>query len=410
VHWLVYLGLAAVGLVAGGFVNAAIYALAWFSRPISPWQRRHQDAPPRRISDFIPVLGWLGLARESALHGRGHWVRPLVIELACGIGLPLLYWWELAGGLAPPLPILGLVAAPREMLLHNFVSHSILIALMLVATFIDFDEQTIPDEVTIPGTIAALALAAIWPDSQLPVIRNNPLGIPAYLPLVVTSTGDWPAWLNRWPGAATGIALYAGWCVALVPALLTLRRGWRRAVRYYLASMLRTSAWWKLALLGLLGCAGIVAVWQRGGPEWQALFSSLVGLAFGGGMIWGVRVAGWIGLRKEAMGFGDVTLMSMIGAFLGWQAALVVFFLSPFTAVIVAVTQAVLTGRRDIAFGPYLCVAALLVIIKWAAVWDFAQGVFQLGWMLPAIVGACLVLMALMLAAWRAIEQMLQRA
>ena len=40
-----------------------------------------------------------------------------------------------------------------------------------------------------------------------------------------------------------------------------------------------------------------------------------------------VRVLGSQVLRREAMGFGDVTLMAMIGAFLGWQAAVLTFFL-----------------------------------------------------------------------------------
>ena len=133
------------------------------------------------------------------------------------------------------------------MLFHQFVSHAILIGLMLVATFIDFDEQTIPDEATVPGTIIALLLAAIWPDSHLPVILFPQL-LPT-VPLLVTSPSDWPLWLHTWLGAAIGVAIFVGWCIALVPALATLRRGWGAAVRYYAASLFRTSAWWKLAIL-----------------------------------------------------------------------------------------------------------------------------------------------------------------
>jgi hypothetical protein len=220
----------------------------------------------------------------------------------------------------------------------------------------------------------------------------------------MASARSWPAWLNAGVGAAVGAGIFGGWCAALAPATATLRRGWGAAVRYYVASLFRTSAWWKLTILGVLGSAAIVAVWSRGGEPWQALFTSLVGLAFGGGLIWGVRVAGWVALRKEAMGFGDVTLMCMIGAFLGWQPALMVFFLSPFAALLVAVAQLLLTGRRDLAFGPYLCVAALYVVLNWAAMWNYAHGIFELGWMLPGIVLVCLLLMGALLVVWRTIE------
>src|SRR4051812_12005486 len=100
--------LGAIGLVAGSFINAGIYALAWRSRPISPWQRPHDKAPPRNWRDFVPIVGWLGLSREAPLHGRGFWIRPLFIELACCIGLPALYCWETSGKLAPLL--VGVVA------------------------------------------------------------------------------------------------------------------------------------------------------------------------------------------------------------------------------------------------------------------------------------------------------------
>jgi leader peptidase (prepilin peptidase) / N-methyltransferase len=398
--------LAAVGLAAGSLVNAGIYALAWFRRPISPWQRPHPDAPARCWSDFIPVIGWFGLARESAFHGRGFWIRPLLIELCCGIGLPALYHWELASKLAPLLA--GVAAPVNSTLLHQFVSHAILIALMLVATFIDFDEKTIPDEITIPGTLIGLLLAAIWPDSHLTVARPMPppATAMAYQPLHLTSTSEWPPWLDSGSGLALGLVLFTAWCVALIPALATLRRGWWKGIQFYFASIARASAWWKMLLLALLGSAAIAIVWHQDGASWQALLSSLGGMAFGGGLVWAVRIAGRIALHKEAMGFGDVTLLAMIGAFLGWQPCLMIFFLSPFTALVIAVVQVVLTGRRDIPYGPYLCASTLVIVVQWAWFWNQFSGIFtQMGWLLLSILVGCLVLMTALLMLWRMIER-----
>jgi leader peptidase (prepilin peptidase) / N-methyltransferase len=396
----------ALGILLGAVVNWAIYALAWFSRPISPWQQRHPSAAARRWPDYFPLAGWLSLRREAAIHGSGFWVRPLLIELASGMGLAALYVWEISGNLTPPLP---LVAQPSALMLHRiFFSHLLLIALMLAATFIDFDEKTIPDEITIPGALLGLALAVLWPDSHLPIVRVPPPPALAYYgPLLLTSTDFWPAWLNSPRGLWIGIAIFIAWCAALIPALCTLRRGWQKAVQFYFASAARHSNWWKMLLLAVLGSLAIAAVWQRDGQIWQALLTSLVGLAFGGGLIWAVRIVGSIALHKEAMGFGDVTLMAMIGALLGWQACLVIFFLSPFAALFIALTQWILTGRRDIAFGPYLCFAALVVIIKWPAVWDFAGKLFGAGWLLPALLAVCLMLMMGLLMLWRIIEQAL---
>ena len=47
----------------------------------------------------------------------------------------------------------------------------------------------------------------------------------------------------------------------------------------------------------------------------------------GGGIVWAVRIIASQALGVEAMGFGDVTLMCMIGAFVGWQPALLIFCL-----------------------------------------------------------------------------------
>jgi prepilin signal peptidase PulO-like enzyme (type II secretory pathway) len=125
-----------------------------------------------------------------------------------------------------------------------------------------------------------------------------------------------------------------------------------------------------LTLLAVVGSAGIATQWSFGSVGWQILLTAITGMVFGGGLIWAVRIVGQVALRKEAMGFGDVTLMAMIGAYLGWQAALIIFFASPLAALVVALAQWALTGRRDIAFGPYLCVAALAVLVYWGTIWE----------------------------------------
>ena len=97
-------------------------------------------------------------------------------------------------------------------------------------------------------------------------------------------------------------------------------------------------------------------------------------------------------LRREAMGFGDVTLMAMIGAFLGWQAAVLTFFLAPFFGLAHALWKLVtylgkrLSGRqsssadRELPFGPYLSMAAsapphlALALAGWAGPLFHAMG------------------------------------
>lgn len=391
-------GLYLLGLAVGVFVNWGIYALAWDARPISPWSRRHEDASPRRWPDFLPITGWLTLRREARLHGPGFWIRPLLLELLCGFGVAALYWWEVNGHLVPTWASATLAKMPAHT--HaQFLAHAILISLMLVATFIDFDEQTIPDSITIPGTLLGLLFAAVLPASHLPLFD---LGPPVIIEsLVLTSPYPWTPTLDGWRYLVIGCLIIAVWSFSLVPATATLRQGFFRGITYYIASIRRDFYWPRYALLAALPIAGTVIVWGIGGPRWESLLTSLIGLAFGGGLVWAVRVVGRISLQREAMGFGDVTLMAMIGAFLGWQTALMVFFLSPAAALFIAVAQYLLTGRKDIAFGPYLCLAALGVIVFWDQVWTFASPYFLLGKMIPLLVGACLLLMMGMLMFWR---------
>lgn len=111
------------------------------------------------------------------------------------------------------------------------------------------------------------------------------------------------------------------------------------------------------------GVAGVISDDSMVSLELRQFLASLAGLLVGGGVTWAVRIAGHAMFKKEAMGFGDVKLMGMIGAFVGWQGSLLTLFLG---CVFGAVVGSVLTLRSGpgvrIPFGPYLAMGALVTL------------------------------------------------
>ena len=63
--------------------------------------------------------------------------------------------------------------------------------------------------------------------------------------------------------------------------------------------------------------------------------------------------------------------------------------------------QLILRRGSEIPYGPFLCLGALAAIVAWATIWGLVLGVFWLGWLVPLAMLGCLLLMGLMLAAWR---------
>lgn len=392
-----------LGTFIGSAVNLAIYRLAWFPRPISPWSRPDASAPMRQWWDRIPILGWLGLRREAGLHGTCFWIRPMLLELLTGIGLAWLYWWEtVAARLVLPIVAEANTFQPETLWIFHlvFASHLVLIMLMLAASMIDVDEKIIPDEITTPGTLAGLLIAAVWPLSLLPDI------VPPFdlTFLKLTSPNLWPTWLSGYPekGALViGLACWCLWCVALLPRTWYVSHGWRRAMQLSWKRMIREPSTYRILRMSVVGALAITLVWIRSGPGWQGLLSALVGMAAGGGLIWLVRIIGSATLQREAMGFGDVTLMAMIGAFVGWQPCLIIFFLAPFAGLVVGVLRLILFRDKEIPYGPFLCLATLFLIVLWNGVRNNILDVFSLGWGIPLLMVGCLALMALMLGTWR---------
>lgn len=109
--------------------------------------------------------------------------------------------------------------------------------------------------------------------------------------------------------------------------------------------------------------------WMKNHHHLHGLAWSIAGLATGASTTWLIRWLSGKVLGYPALGFGDVTLMAMIGAFLGWQPTLCVLAIAPLTGIVIGVVVRVFTGRSFVAYGPYLVCAALVVMSTWRWLW-----------------------------------------
>lgn len=426
-----------VGMCLGALVNWATYRLAWFSQlEISPWGTTPAKVPPRRFFDRLPVLGWWGLRREHVVHGRGFWIRPLLIELSMGVGLAALYWWEVQQEqlIIPQLrawlqlPLLPLAdVAPESWTQATFLNHLLLITLMAAASFIDIDEKIIPDTITVPGTLLGLLLAILLPIGLLPhvhlratpevisvpaelpeliqnAIQNNNVGTLYVEPVTLATPNSWPALAADWQFLVLGLGCWWLWCFAMTPKIFRDRHGIWRGFCIMMRRFAREWVRLPYAVITILGSLVVAGVWWSGGAAWVGLLSSLLGLAISGGLVWGVRIAGSLALKREAMGFGDVTLMMMVGTFLGWQASILTFFIAPMAGVIIALINFILHREKEIPYGPFLCLGALGVIVFWGPLWNRCQFAFEIVWLMPTVLVLCIVLLGVLLAIWQQIK------
>lgn len=94
----------------------------------------------------------------------------------------------------------------------------------------------------------------------------------------------------------------------------------------------------------------------------KALIGSLLGAVAGGGSIYLMGFFGEMVFKKEAMGGGDVKLMAMIGAFLGWKLALLTFFIAPLFGSVAGIILKIKNDQNVMPYGPYLSIAAVASI------------------------------------------------
>jgi leader peptidase (prepilin peptidase) / N-methyltransferase len=69
-------------------------------------------------------------------------------------------------------------------------------------------------------------------------------------------------------------------------------------------------------------------------PGWMA---SLIGILVGGGVLYGVAEAYYRVRREQGLGMGDVKMLAMVGAFIGWKLAIVTLMMASFAGSIIGV-------------------------------------------------------------------------
>jgi leader peptidase (prepilin peptidase)/N-methyltransferase len=228
-----------LGSIIGSFLNVCIYRIPAGLSIVRPRSRCPQCETQIAWYHNLPILSWILLKGRCAYCGAPFSLRYPLVEALTG-GLFALFFYRFA--FHPVTPVILL-----------------LVAALVVITFIDLDHQIIPDVISLPGI---------------------PIGF---------------------------------LCSFFVP--------------------------------------------------WVSWQDSLLGILLGGGSLLTIALGYELLTKKEGMGLGDVKLLAMLGAFLGWSAIFPIIFIGSLLGTLVGIPLMLIKkadGKLAVPFGPFLSAAALI--------------------------------------------------
>jgi leader peptidase (prepilin peptidase)/N-methyltransferase len=357
-----------LGAGIGSFLNVVIYRLP---RGISVNQPRRSFCPSCKTQipfyQNLPLFSWLLLRGRCARCGSGISMRYFWVELVVGL---LFYGvFQAFGGSWEEWALWG----PQVLCLWLFVS------LLVAGTFIDIEHFILPHEITIGGTVVGVLCA--W-------------AVPALMEEVTHTRGV----LISLGSAALGLGLL--WAVVELGKLAFGRKkyAFEKAEAWEVAQPDETAPpvvrlageeyhWEDLFMRATDRLVVSCETLEVNGRSWQGVAAELwmerLKLRKEGQLLedwpWEEvkEIKGTtrqVVIPREAMGFGDVLFLMMIGAFAGWKAVLFTVLAASVLGTLVAMVQRV-TGRAawsaKIPFGPYLAAGALIwlfygpVLLEW---------------------------------------------
>ena len=111
-------------------------------------------------------------------------------------------------------------------------------------------------------------------------------------------------------------------------------------------------------------------------PGW---FASLMGIVLGGGVLWAMFELYRLIRHEEGLGFGDVKMLAMIGAFIGWRLTVVALIVASMAGSLLGLGL-IVTGRGNmksaLPFGTFLAVGAAFAAVLGPGLLDWYLGQF----------------------------------
>jgi leader peptidase (prepilin peptidase)/N-methyltransferase len=285
----------------------------------------------------VPVVGWFAAGARCPKCKTWYPIRGVFVALLTAAGFVAIYWlhFQSKGSRLPPIANLYWSYGDSR-LLALCAFHAMLWCLLVAATFTDLDYTIIPKSITDLGALLAVAVGAmsyieVWPVPLAVVWHPRQYGAPVH-PGQWFDAQLWPHWFGDGK---------------TIPA-------WLEAFR---------ANWYLHWALNWTKYLGVVTAGVGWGVGWLA-----------------VSVLRWVcswALRKEAMGIGDVYLLAMIGAFLGWQTAVMTFVISWASGAALGLPLALMTGGKATPFGPHIAIGAVVAVAWWKPLWLLFAPIFE---------------------------------
>jgi leader peptidase (prepilin peptidase)/N-methyltransferase len=132
-------------------------------------------------------------------------------------------------------------------------------------------------------------------------------------------------------------------------------------------------------------CVGLAVAWWNpflGEPGWGRIVASFTGAALGSGILWAIGAL-YLRVRGvEGMGFGDVKLMAVVGAFAGYSGVAVTLFFASIVGAVVGLLLIPLRGKNlkyELPFGCFLAPAAMIALLGGHRILAWYLGAVRLG-------------------------------